>query len=569
MTAATTHSAPLAKLAERYWRFQCAEFPLTAIMAGETVEGDVLMRDAPADHERRAVWARQALAELDRIAPDELDGDDRVTHTLLHRELQGLVDTIRVRAHLRPSLYPLGPDFALATWSRMTSLSTMEDTHRYVARLRTVPNAFADICTCLREGVAAGIRYPTLVIDRAVAVGRGMLGLPLDQSPFVGPLLAWRQLKPAFGKIAVEGQTVVENEVLPAFARYCDFLDTELRTVARDSLAATDDLGGADFYAFQIEQNTTLRGDPDDIHALGLAEIERLTAEMLETAAAAGFADDLDGFRRKLLTDNSQIAESGEALREQIEILSKRIDRRIPEFFGRVPRSTYGVVSMPEAIAAAMPPAYAQPNPADRSAAGIHWITSIPSKLPHYTHLPIALHEAWPGHLMHLALIQEMETLPTFRRHGALRYSACLEGWALYCERLGEDMGFYDTPEKRYGRLEMEMWRAVRLVTDTGLHAKGWSRQQAIDCFRENLVLPAETVEAEVDRYVGLPGQALGYQLGNLRFRAIRAEAEAALGERFNIRDFHDALMAAGPVTLDALEAVMRDWTAAQPAKAA
>jgi uncharacterized protein (DUF885 family) len=216
-----------------------------------------------------------------------------------------------------------------------------------------------------------------------------------------------------------------------------------------------------------------------------------------------------------------------------------------------------------------MPPAYAQPNPADRTAAGVHWITSIPSKLPRYLHLPIALHEAWPGHLMHLALIQEMESLPKFRRHGALRYSACLEGWALYCERLGEEMGFYDTPEKRYGRLETEMWRAVRLVTDTGLHTKGWTRQQAIECFKKHMALPIETIEAEVDRYVGLPAQALGYQLGNLRFRAVREHAEKTLGDRFRIRDFHDALLAAGPVTLDLLETLLFDWTATQYEKAA
>jgi uncharacterized protein (DUF885 family) len=176
--------------------------------------------------------------------------------------------------------------------------------------------------------------------------------------------------------------------------------------------------------------------------------------------------------------------------------LSKRIDARIPEFFGRVPRTTYGVRSIPEAIAEKMPPAYAQPGPADRSAAGVHWVTSIPGKCPRHMHVPLAMHEAWPGHLMHLALIQEMEHLPAFRRYGALRYSACLEGWALYCEGLGEEMGFYDTPEKRYGRLDMEMWRAVRLVVDTGIHAKGWSRDQAMAFLEEHIVMPRSTIEA-------------------------------------------------------------------------
>jgi uncharacterized protein (DUF885 family) len=175
-------------------------------------------------------------------------------------------------------------------------------------------------------------------------------------------------------------------------------------------------------------------------------------------------------------------------------------------------------------------------------------------------HIPLAMHEAWPGHLMHLALIQEMENLPDFRRHGALRYSACLEGWALYCERLGEEMGFYDTPEKRYGRLEMEMWRAVRLVVDTGIHAKGWTRERGIAFFEEHMAMPRSTMEAEVDRYIGWPGQALAYQIGNLRFSAIRLKAEAELADDFDIRRFHDALMAAGPVTLPVLEELIDAW---------
>jgi uncharacterized protein (DUF885 family) len=233
---------------------------------------------------------------------------------------------------------------------------------------------------------------------------------------------------------------------------------------------------------------------------------------------------------------------------------------------------TYGVQSIPESVAHGMPPAYAQPNPADRTSSGVHWVTSIPAMCPQYLHIPLALHEAWPGHLMHVALIQEQTHLPAFRRYGALGYSACLEGWALYCERLGEEMGLYDTPQKRYGPIEMEMWRAVRLVVDTGLHARNWTRRQAIDFAAGHLALPLATIEAEVDRYIAMPAQALAYQLGNLRFRSMRKKAELRLGERLRLRDFHDALMACGPVTLPILEELMLDWidkqAAAEPARA-
>lgn len=358
------------------------------------------------------------------------------------------------------------------------------------------------------------------------------------------------------------GRVLVEKVVQPAFLSYADYLERELLPAARDNLACTADTDGIRLYSYHIGRYTTIDSSPADVHAIGLAEVERITREMVKVASDAGFPDDIAGYRRRLQTDSQQFAASAAALREQIEILSKRIDARIPEFFGRTPRTSYGVSSIPEAVAEKMPPAYAQPNPADGSAAGVHWITSIPGKCPRYIHLPLALHEAWPGHLMHLALIQEMDQLPDFRRYGAMKYAACLEGWALYCEALGEDMGLYDSPEKRYGRLEMEMWRAVRLVLDTGIHAQGWSREKAIAFFQDNMAMPLETLTAEVDRYIGMPGQALAYQLGNLKFRELRARAEAKLGDDFRIRDFHDALMAAGAVTLPVLEMLIDDWIA-------
>lgn len=554
----------LKQFAEDYWAFRCAEFPIEAIMAGVATDAGSLFREAPADHRRRAEWAEAALAKLRTIATDGLDPQDRASWLLLEHELSALVSAVACRAYLRPPLYPLGPDFTLSYWANATALATVADAHTYIARLQTVPAALGDIRTLLREGAEQGLRYPRLVIERAVEQSRGMVAMPVAANAFFQPLARTASRSAAWAALAEEGRSVVEKAVYPAILAYADFMETELLPIARGGLASTDDVDGEPFYGHLIREYTTLPGEPHAIHALGLSEVERITGEMLAVAADAGCAGDLGEFRRRLQTDNSQIAESGEALREQIEILSKRIDARIPEFFGRLPRTTYGVQSIPEAVAEKMPPAYAQPNPADGSMPGVHWITSIPGKCPRYMHIPLALHEAWPGHLMHLALIQEMDQLPAFRRFGGLRYSACLEGWALYCERLGEEMDFYDTPEKRYGRLEMEIWRAVRLVVDTGIHAKGWSREQGIAYFQANMAMSLDTVTAEVDRYIGLPGQALAYQIGNLKFRELRERAEVALGDDFRIRDFHDALMAAGPVTLPVLEALIDDWTARQ-----
>ena len=254
------------------------------------------------------------------------------------------------------------------------------------------------------------------------------------------------------------------------------------------------------------------------------------------------------------------IAASSAALRESIEVLCKRIDRRIPDFFRRIPRITYGVESMPEATSARMPPAYAQPSPADGSSAGVFWISGLPSKAPSYLHPALVVHEAWPGHLMHLALLNEQRDLPAFRRYGAVKYTACVEGWALYCESLGIEMGVYTTPHQHYGRLEMELWRAVRLVVDTGIHAQGWSRERAIDYMASLLSLSRDTIEGEVDRYAALPAQALAYQIGNLKLRELRRRAQTRLGDRFELRGFHEAVMTAGAVTLPVLDDLVEDW---------
>jgi uncharacterized protein (DUF885 family) len=288
--------------------------------------------------------------------------------------------------------------------------------------------------------------------------------------------------------------------------------------------------------------------------------VARLEREIESVARDAGYGGNVPGYRAFLASDAQFVAPSRDALRESIEALCKRVDRRIPEFFGLIPRITYGVQSIPDAVSARMPPAYAQPSPADGSAAGIFWISGLPSKAPSYLHPALVVHEAWPGHLMHLALLNEQSELPAFRRYGAVKYTACVEGWALYCEVLGVELGVYTTPHEHYGRLEMQMWRAVRLVVDTGMHWHGWSREQAVAYMAERLSLSRETIEGEVDRYAALPAQALGYQIGGLKFGELRQRAEAQLGARFKHRDFHAAVMSAGAVTLPVLDDLVSDW---------
>lgn len=548
----------LQALAEQFWVFQCEEYPLTGIGAGAAT-GDIVLREAPHDHERRAETARRLQGELDGIAADSLASDDRVTHALLARELGLLVRLVDTGAHLRPSLFPFGADMMVLLLGSIASIADRADAERYIGRLAVVPAVLDGTIATLRAGLSAGHRYPSLIVAHAVAQARALAAMAAEQSPLLDPFTRGAAPARALADFETAARHTIANIVLPAFARYADMLEHELGPEARTSLAYTDAPGGDEHYRLAIAQHATVDDVAETIHALGLAEVARLSAELEAVAVDAGFPGDIAGLRRRARSPD-QFASSADALRERMAALSKSIDARIPEIVGRLPRATYGVRTIPEAMAGRLPPAYAQPGPADGTAAGTFWVTPDPAKLPAYLHPAIALHEAWPGHLMHIALIQEREDLPAFRRHGATRYAAYLEGWALYCEWLGEELGLIATPLARFGRLDLEMWRACRLVVDTGIHALGWSREQAVGYMRAHLALPVAVIGTDVDRYVGWPGQALAYQLGNRAFRDLRREAEAALGERFQRRGFHDALIAAGPVTLPILTDVMRAW---------
>jgi uncharacterized protein (DUF885 family) len=559
--AELTQGAAVSIFAERYWQFVCREFPVTAINAGETTVATVLFHESPADYARRNDQAAAMLADLNAMDEAALSGQDWATYQLLRRELEQVRALNEVRAHERPSLFPLGPEFFAVYFANTVSIASAAEARLYVDRIASVPEYLADVIANLSNGADAGLRYPRLVLENAAATVRGSMSVPLESQPWFGPFVRSAvAAQSAVQEQASRARALIEQSIMPALGAYAEFLEGPLKRHARDTIACTDALDGSEYYLTLVQHFTSTSQTPDEIHALGLAEIERISGEMEKVAAQAGFPGNLAGYREQLRNDTSLIAPSAEALRERIEVLSKRIEKRLPAYFGRFPRITYGVESIPEAIADRMPPAYAQPNPADGSGPGIHWVTSIPAKCPSFMHVPLALHEAWPGHLMHLALIQEMESLPKFRRHGALGYSMCLEGWALYCEALGVEMGLYQTPAEHYGRLDMEIWRALRLVVDTGIHWLGWSRERGIEMMMRYQALPRATIEAEVDRYIAMPAQALAYQIGHLKMRELRQRAERELGERFSVREFHDQIMGAGPVTLPVLERLVGEW---------
>ena len=560
-THAMQGNQALHSLAERYWQFLRHEFPLGACLAGEPLEDPVMFREAPADFHRRAVEATRLRGDLLAIPTGGLTPQDRITHRLLQRELEDLHTLHATGSHLRPWLLPVGPEFNTLYFANTSELSGAEDARRYGARLATLPGYFDDVRACLQQGLEAGIRIPRVVLEAAVANLRAAARTPSAHTAWVAPFRrSPAAAQPELQAEAARATEVVEHALVPSLHALADFMADTLGPMARETVACTEGPQGEAFYAFWVRHFTTLDLDPEAVHALGLREVARLEEEIAQVASRAGYTGDVGAYRRFLLEDPAFRETSAERLRERVEALAKRIDGRIPSIIGRLPRASYGVQSIPVAASEKLPMAYAQPSPADGSSAGFFWVSGLPERVPTYALVSVALHEAWPGHLMHIALLQEMDTLPAFRRANFTKYTACLEGWAMYCETLGHELGLYETPHQHFGQLDMEMWRACRLVVDTGLHARGWSREQAIAYMADHLSLPVPAIQAEVDRYIAMPGQALAYQLGGLKFRELRARAQSRLGNRFTLRGFHDQLMGAGAVTLPVLEEVVEDW---------
>ncbi|MCA2997882.1 MAG: DUF885 domain-containing protein [Rhodocyclaceae bacterium] len=560
MTTLESPAQRLAALAARYWELECRELPLTAALAGIALPDAVLFRESAEDHARRNRHAGELLADTEQIDARDLTVQEKATLALLKRELSGLRAQYAVESHLRPWLFPAGPDFTAVFWANSASVSDAATAVQYVDRLATLPAYLRDVQTNIEVGYTRGYRYPRAVLKAGAGNTRGILAAPAEASAWLSPFKRSPSNLAAVQTQATRALALVRETLMPALHTWANFLEGLLARGARDTLSCIDGPAGAEYYRVWVHHFTSTAIEPEEIHALGLAEVERIEAEIAAVATNAGFDGNLANYRAFLASDPQFVAPSAAALRQSVEALCKRVDRRIPEFFGLIPRITYGVQSMAEAVSARMPPAYAQPSAADGTTAGIFWISGLPSKAPTYLHPALVLHEGWPGHLMHLALLNEQSGIPAFRRYGAVKYTACIEGWALYCETLGIEMGVYTTPHEHYGRLEMEMWRAVRLVVDTGIHVKGWSREHAVAYMTDRLTLSRETIEGEVDRYAALPAQALGYQMGNLKLRELRRRAESVLGPRFQHRRFHTAVMTAGAVTLPVLDDLVSDW---------
>jgi len=564
-THANDADARFARLAADEWAWRLGQFPQLATSVGDASHDDRLERvDADSRAARLAHWraTRQALVA---IPVDEMSPAARIDRAVFDNQLHGFIAAIESHA----DLMPLNSDSSfcgpLVDLCDAQPLRDAGDYRRFIARLADIPRFMREHVALMREGLATGYTVPQVVLEGRDQPLAAIAGLDdAVATPFWKPFGAFPAGVPAEARPALqdEARRVIETQVLPAYRELLAFLRDTYVPGARRTTAACDLPDGAAFYAAQIRQYTTLPLTADEIHRRGLEEVARILAEMHDVKRQAGFDGDLPAFLQFLRSDAQFYARTPHELLAHASWIAKRIDGLLPKFFGVLPRQPYGVAPVPDDIAPFYTTGRYVPAPQPTGFAGMYWVnTHALESRALYTLPALTLHEAVPGHHLQIALAGELAQQPPFRRHGFV--DAYGEGWALYAEHLGDEMGVYLTPYEQFGRLTYEMWRAARLVVDTGLHAKRWSREDARAYLLAHTALSAHEVATEVDRYISWPGQALSYKIGEIRIRELRARAEERLGARFDLRAFHDAVLALGSVPLGILEQQVDAWIAA------
>lgn len=554
-TAGADEAARLAALGQEVWAFRLESDPLFATGVGDHSRDDRLTDLSPAALARRAAFAREALARLQALDRAALPPGERLNAAVLERQLQDELTAREFGLERIPILADDGFHLALAQLPRQMPFATPADYQRYLARLRAVPASFDQHVAHMRHGLRDGFTQSRAVLaGYEHGISSHVVADP-GQSVFYEPFRSFPPGVPEAEREALRaaGRAAIREAVVPAYARFLDFFVREYRPGARTSTGCADLPRGRELYARLVHGYTTLPVTPDEVHATGLAEVARIRAEMQAAMRQVGFQGELPAFLKLLREDPRFYARTPEELLMRAAAHAKRMDGALPSLFGRLPRAPYGVEPVPDSLAPKYTGGRYVEAPPGGTRAALYWVNTYAlDQRPLYVLEALTLHEAVPGHHLQIALQQELEGLPPWRRVADV--TAFVEGWALYAERLGLEAGFYRDPYSDFGRLTYEMWRACRLVVDTGLHAQGWTRQQARDYLAGNTALSLHEVETETDRYISWPGQALAYKMGELKIRALRARAEAELGPRFDLRRFHDAVLAQGAVPLGALE---------------
>lgn len=562
---AQSASEQLQALLDRAWQWRLRENPIAATYVGDDRYNDRLPSESDADEARRATHRRELLRQLEAIDREPLTEEERISYDMFRRELEDALASYRFKEYLMPITAEGGFHTSFAMLPRATPFRNTGDYENYVARLKAFPHYVEQEIALMREGMAAGMVQPKVVLEGFEGTISGHIVEDPEQSVFWAPFESFPVGVPASdtARLRAEGRAAITQSVVPAYGTFLAFFTNEYRPRARASIGASELPDGRDYYRWLVRHFTTLDVSPDSVHRIGLAEVARIQAEMQAVIDRTGFQGDFPAFLHFLRTNPRFYAKTPEELLKDAAWIAKRIDGKLPSEFGRLPRQPYTVAPVPADIAPKYTSGRYVPAPINGTQPGTYWVNTydLPSR-PLYALEALTLHEAVPGHHLQIALQQELTDLPVFRRHAGV--DAFSEGWGLYSEWLGQEMGFYTDPYSDFGRLTYEMWRACRLVVDTGIHWMGWTRQQAIDYMAARTALSLHEVTTETDRYIAWPGQALAYKMGQLEILTLRNFAEQELGTRFDVRAFHDLVLGSGPVPLDVLDRKVHDWVSRQ-----
>ena len=543
------------------WAARLVESPQFATSVGDHSRNDELADMSLEAIERRVERRRDVLRRLEEIDVSGLSAADRINARMFERQLRSSVQGFEFGGYEMPLNADSGFHMGFARMHRPMPFRTADHYDDYIARMRAIPAYFEQQQGHMRAGIERGFTLPRVTLEGYEdTISAHIVDDPQD-SAFWAP---FEEVPASVGemdreRILTDAEAAITDAVVPAYQGFYDFFVGEYLPGARETIGASDLPDGQAYYADQVRWFTTLDVTPQEVHEIGLGEVARIRAEMEEVIRETGFEGSYGEFLDFLRSDPRFYPKTAQELLERAAWIAKTMDGKLPSLFATLPRVPYTVEPVPDHMAPKYTAGRYVSAPYNSTQPGIYWVNTynLPSR-PLYPLAALTLHEAVPGHHLQTALAAEMDAVPEFRRHDYL--SAFGEGWALYAEYLGLEAGIYEDPYSNFGRLTYEIWRACRLVVDTGVHALGWTRQQMLDYLAENTALSLHEVTTETDRYISWPGQALAYKIGELKIRELRARAEEALGADFDVRHFHDAVLANGSVPLDILEELIDAW---------
>lgn len=532
------------KFAETWWQQVLAVQPKT-----NSGLPDMSVAAVESAHNKRLAL----MAQLEEIDYGQLNEQQQINYIVLHFRLKDAIDQFNFGMHYMPLNSETSFHSDAVRLLNVSAKKSDAEILEYLDKLADLPAYMQQQMAWMKQGLAKGYTQPKEVLTDYDKLIRPFITADPTKSIFYRPF----QTNPGFSneqwlQLQQQAMQLIAGQIIPAYQQYLDFFITEYRPGARDSIAAKDLPDGAAFYQNRVEHFTTLPLTPQQVHDIGLQEVARIRKEMEQVIAETGFSGSFAEFIQFLRTDKQFYAATPDELMREAAYLSKKIDAKLPLLFNMLPRTPYGVAPVPAEIA----PRYTSGRYSEGRAlgdAGFYWVNTYAlNRRPLYEMEALTLHEAVPGHHLQISLAKEQASLPSYRRD--FYNSAFGEGWALYAEYLGLEVGFYQDPYSNFGRLTYEMWRACRLVVDTGMHTMGWSRQQAIDFLAENTALSMHNIQTETDRYITWPAQAVSYKIGEITIKRLRRQVEDALADKFDVREFHNVILENGSVTLPVLE---------------